>query len=259
MKTHTYKLNRPEDSIIEKNPRVKAEGAWAGASWDGCLNPQMARWKEETANRRWLVYRIDDYDPQWAWRARLEKERIRKYFSDKNLIVEVQHTGSTSIPGCAAKPIIDLMVGLTTLESIEETKEHFKKLGYLFITPCKWGCFMGRKLQTPNPLWISICLTLFGDFFWRARLLFRDFMRDNPEEVAKYVSLKRSLKEKNLLFSEYCYGKVDYINSVLIKAGMEEKEASRLKVKPLGVINPLQLNNPNIDYSFSLEACYENH
>jgi GrpB-like predicted nucleotidyltransferase (UPF0157 family) len=58
------------------------------------------------------LIKIVDYDP--AWPAMLEDERTRIVGALGSLFVSIEHIGSTAVPGLAAKPIIDLLVGVTS-------------------------------------------------------------------------------------------------------------------------------------------------
>jgi GrpB-like predicted nucleotidyltransferase (UPF0157 family) len=68
-----------------------------------------------TAKERYGAGRIVVFDHDAAWAAEFEKERARVQEALGPIVVTVEHVGSTAVPGLAAKPIIDLLVGVRSL------------------------------------------------------------------------------------------------------------------------------------------------
>ncbi|MCJ8282326.1 MAG: GrpB family protein, partial [Rivularia sp. ALOHA_DT_140] len=81
---------------------------------------------------------IVEYNPNWKNMFDSEAESIYKAV-EKDLIAEIQHIGSTAVPGLAAKPIIDIMVGLNSLTDGKKIIKPLEELGYVYWT------------DTPNP------------------------------------------------------------------------------------------------------------
>ncbi|MCD6044937.1 MAG: grpB [Gammaproteobacteria bacterium] len=72
------------------------------------------------------------YDPQWPQRAKAEIKRLRAAFPP-NIIVDIQHVGSTAIPGTLAKPIIDIQIAVESLPAIKQMAiDPLKALGYQY-------------------------------------------------------------------------------------------------------------------------------
>jgi GrpB-like predicted nucleotidyltransferase (UPF0157 family) len=74
---------------------------------------------------------IVDYDPRWPELFEAEKARILEACGE--WLATVEHIGSTSVPGLAAKPIIDIMPGLRRLEEGRHCIEPMQKLGYQYL------------------------------------------------------------------------------------------------------------------------------
>ena len=74
--------------------------------------------------------KIVPYKKEWAEEFEKEKARILDVCGDK--LIAVEHIGSTSVPGLAAKPIIDIAVGIKRLKDAEQLLKPLRKLGYRF-------------------------------------------------------------------------------------------------------------------------------
>jgi GrpB-like predicted nucleotidyltransferase (UPF0157 family) len=57
------------------------------------------------------IVRLEPYDPAWPGLFATEAERLQRIFAGAGLVVTLEHTGSTAIPGLAAKPILDMLGG----------------------------------------------------------------------------------------------------------------------------------------------------
>ena len=75
---------------------------------------------------------VTDYDP--AWPAMFEEERANIAAALRSLVVTIEHIGSTAVPGLAAKPIIDLLVGVTSLDAARACGiDALQALGYTYM------------------------------------------------------------------------------------------------------------------------------
>ena len=74
---------------------------------------------------------VVDYDPVWEEAYEKESRIIRSILGEN--CVEIHHIGSTSVPCLAAKPIIDILVGVKSLEEADCTAEDFEKAGYEYL------------------------------------------------------------------------------------------------------------------------------
>jgi GrpB-like predicted nucleotidyltransferase (UPF0157 family) len=71
---------------------------------------------------------LEEYDEQWVQHYEAERDRILAAMSD--IVVGIEHFGSTSIPGMVAKPIIDILVGVESLALRSKDIERLRRLGY---------------------------------------------------------------------------------------------------------------------------------
>ena len=138
--------------------------------------------------------RISDYDPRWP--AMFEEERARLCGALGSLVVVVEHMGSTAVPGLPAKPIIDLLVGVRSLEEARRVSiEPLRTLGYTYIPEYEsWlpGELFFRK-GVPGPWTHHAHVTEPATSRWETVLLFRDYLRAHPEAARAYATLKRDL------------------------------------------------------------------
>jgi len=75
---------------------------------------------------------IRDYDPTWP--AEFERERARLRTALGSLVTSIEHVGSTAVPGLAAKPIIDVLVGVHSLRLARSLSiEPLQSLGYAYM------------------------------------------------------------------------------------------------------------------------------
>jgi GrpB-like predicted nucleotidyltransferase (UPF0157 family) len=164
---------------------------------------------------------LEPYDPRWPAMFAEEAARLRQVLRDEPL-AGLEHFGSTAIAGLAAKPIIDILIAVPSLPSARTRfPEKLKALDYVF-----WA-------ENPNPdrLFFVKGMPPFGakrthhvhvtepaGDLWQ-RLVFRDYLRQHPQEAARYEALKRELAAKHPTDREaYTAAKSDYVDSVMRKA-----------------------------------------
>ena len=164
---------------------------------------------------------ITAYDPSWPDIFAGEAEAIRQALG--GTLVEVEHVGSTAIPGLSAKPIIDILAGVTALVEAEAKFPTLEALGY----DCRGekgipGRLFFRKGAIEFKRTHHLHLVEVGHEQWVSMLAFRDYLRSHPGDAQRYEALKRALAVK---FRDnrraYTNGKADFVQSILEKAGAE--------------------------------------
>src|SRR3954447_11007989 len=161
--------------------------------------------------------RIASYDPSWPARFEEERQALEKMLGD-SITGGIHHVGSTSVPGLAAKPVVDILVGVDGLESSRELIEPLAALGYMY-SPYRpdemlWFC-------KPNPTQRTHHLHLVptDSHRFRAELAFRDYLRAHPEVAKDYGVLKRRLAiEFEQDREAYTEAKSGFIQEVLGRA-----------------------------------------
>ncbi len=131
--------------------------------------------------------------------------------------VEVEHIGSTAVNGLAAKPIIDIMIGLPDFSVADKLVPRIEALGYEYIKkyedemPFRRFFVKNRKgIRTHHIHMVEI-----NSEFWGRHLLFRDYLRQNPEIMNEYAALKKQLAEREWVdVNEYADAKTEFIRGI---------------------------------------------
>jgi GrpB-like predicted nucleotidyltransferase (UPF0157 family) len=161
--------------------------------------------------------RIADYDQHWP--LLYEQEEIRLQATLSPVLLSIEHIGSTSVSGLAAKPIIDMLAGVGNLEDIAEHVPALDLLGYedARINPAfrrRMFC-KGRYNEGSHHLHVVV----FGSDQWLSPLRFRDYLRTHGPERTEYAELKRQLArihETDL--DAYSEGKGAFVEAILAAA-----------------------------------------
>jgi len=145
--------------------------------------------------------RIVPYDPVWLKMFEDESTFLRRKFP-KGLIKRIEHFGSTAILGLSAKPIIDILVEVSSLEETKkqivpvlEAKgyEYFWRPSFGDDVPPYYAWFIKRNSEGKRSHHIHM---VEADSELWDRLYFRDYLRQFPTEAKNYDKLKRQLSEK---------------------------------------------------------------
>ena len=136
------------------------------------------------------------YDPAWPDLYAREAARIRSVLGDR--VVQLEHAGSTSVPGLSAKPVIDILLVVPDSADEEAYVPDMTAAGYrLVIREPEWH--EHRLFKGPDT---NINLHTFspGSGETRRMLAFRDRLRTHPEELAEYEATKRELAGRTWAF-----------------------------------------------------------
>ena len=129
-----------------------------------------------------------------AWPSLFDEERMRLERALGSSARGIEHVGSTAVPGLAAKPILDIRVGVGSLRDAECSIRPLEQLGYEFRGEAGLpGRLFFRK---GNPRTHHLHVTEIGSEFWERHLVFRDYLRAHPETARDYVQLKHDLADR---------------------------------------------------------------
>ncbi|MEM8834581.1 MAG: GrpB family protein [Planctomycetota bacterium] len=159
---------------------------------------------------------LTDYDDAWQQDFVRAERAITDAAGD--LVLRIEHIGSTAIDGAIAKPIIDLLVGVRAPDDGPRLAERLAPAGYESLG--EFG-IPGRTLLTKgDPVTHHLHAVDIESAFWQVNMIFRDALRRDPDALARYVELKRELARR---FADdrarYTEGKSAFIRAVLRDAG----------------------------------------
>lgn len=165
---------------------------------------------------------IYPYDPNWPKQFEVEAEKIMSALGKE--LVAIHHVGSTSVPGLAAKPKIDM---IAEVKALEFNQAPLVELSYEYRGGFNLPLRQSFTLRSTE---IDVNLHVFeqGDPEVELNLKFRDYLRENKEERDTYAALKYKLiEEENShqfsgMYREYTLEKHDFIRSVLKKTGFNQ-------------------------------------
>ena len=152
---------------------------------------------------------IAEYDPAWIDSFQREVTCLQRLMGD--ILIQAHHIGSTSVPGLAAKPVVDLLLEVTDVGQLDDLQSTIIASGYQF-----WGEYglAGRRYLTKgtDPRTHNIHSFESGNAELHRHLAFRDYLRAHPDVAADYERLKRRVAiECNHDIDKYCEGKDAFI------------------------------------------------
>jgi GrpB-like predicted nucleotidyltransferase (UPF0157 family) len=156
-----------------------------------------------------------DYDPGWPRLFAREAERIRAALGE--LALQIEHAGSTSVPGLAAKPVIDIVLVVHDSSDEPAYVPPLEAAGYaLRIREPGW--FEHRLLKGPDTN-VNVHVFSAGCPEVERMLAFRDHLRRSDEDRELYERTKRELAQKDWDFVQhYADAKTEVVESILVRA-----------------------------------------
>ncbi len=171
-----------------------------------------------------------DYDPAWPLEFQRESDRIQRAMGTSALRIE--HVGSTAVPGLRAKPVIDIQVSVASLKPLNAHTRRLGTIGYTFIPlpvpddPAIEHAddvypFYQKPSTWPATHHVHLCAE--GSVQEKNHIVFRDFLKDHPDQLAVYQSLKAQLAAEHdgrtLASRErYSLGKTDFVTATISRA-----------------------------------------
>lgn len=170
------------------------------------------------------VIRIAPYDPEWPRVYAAERQRLAAAVS--RLFLDIQHVGSTAVPGLAAKPIIDIAAAVRDFDEAAACVAPIVALGYTYHG--ENGIARRHYFVGGSPTLFHLHVLEARGLDWHEHLLFRDYLCDHPEAVAEYARLKRDLAQRYAGDrAGYTDAKAPFIRCILALAWAREAELAR--------------------------------
>jgi GrpB-like predicted nucleotidyltransferase (UPF0157 family) len=147
-----------------------------------------------------------------AWAERFERERARILDAVGDAALGVEHIGSTSVPGLAAKPIVDILLIVADVEDEAAYLPALERAGYVLRVREDGH----RLVRTPD---LGVHLHVWADDEIDRHLRFRDRLRASPEDRVAYEQLKRELAPREWAdVNDYAEAKGPLIEAILARS-----------------------------------------
>jgi GrpB-like predicted nucleotidyltransferase (UPF0157 family) len=163
---------------------------------------------------------LAEYDPAWPELFAREEAKIRGALGD--LVVEIHHVGSTSVPGLAAKPIIDICLVVPDTTDEPAYVPALEAVDYV-LRAREPAWFEHRLFKGHDP---SVNLHVYpaGCLEIERYLLFRDRLRTHPEELDAYLAAKRELAARTWTYVQhYADAKSEVVEAIIGRARAERE------------------------------------
>ncbi|HUT57989.1 MAG TPA: GrpB family protein [Phycisphaerae bacterium] len=143
------------------------------------------------------IVRLVDYNPRWPGLFEAEAARLRRNLEGR--IGQIEHIGSTAIPGMPAKPVLDMMASVQTLRDAEQMVPDLEAIGYAWSMRDMQDVpdrryFVRRREDGATTHHLSLSRRSSG--FWQAQLAFRDRLCTHPDTHEAYARLKQDLARR---------------------------------------------------------------
>jgi GrpB-like predicted nucleotidyltransferase (UPF0157 family) len=139
--------------------------------------------------------KLVEYNDEWPGMFEEEKGLLESALRDIG-VADIQHVGSTSVPGMKSKPIIDIAVGVKRLSDGKRCIEPLEGIGYEYRGDAG---VPGRHFFTKGPSESRthhVHIEPVSGRLWKNHILFRDYLRKNPGARKEYQELKEGLEKK---------------------------------------------------------------
>jgi GrpB-like predicted nucleotidyltransferase (UPF0157 family) len=135
--------------------------------------------------------KIAEPDPDWPLWYQAEAERIVEALGD--VVVRIEHVGSTSVPGLPAKPIIDIDLQVADTAAEDGYVPALAECGYRLVLREPW--WNGHRMLNDPDGRVNLHVFPVGAPEPLRHLLFRDWLRSHPDDRDLYAAAKRELAE----------------------------------------------------------------
>lgn len=164
---------------------------------------------------------VVDYDSAWVSMFEAEETLLRATLAD--FVVDIQHIGSTAVPDLPAKPIVDIMVGVESIEAFD-TQDGVAKVescGYQYLQWIEEQIPFRRffvKVDDEDRRINNLHLVEHTHDWWHRHIVFRDYLRTHPDIRDAYGELKRQIAPQFTDVMQYNEAKTEFIKQVEEKA-----------------------------------------
>lgn len=157
---------------------------------------------------------LQPYSRSWKWLFLREKLLLTMVCGTA---VNIQHFGSTAIPGLVCKPIIDILLAVSSISEASSFRDRFERLGYEYRG--ENGELRQHYYVKGAPEAFHLYVVEQNGETWLAKLAFRDYLRGHPDFARRYAELKLELAGQFATDPRsYQNGKKDFVEQIVLKA-----------------------------------------
>jgi GrpB-like predicted nucleotidyltransferase (UPF0157 family) len=167
------------------------------------------------------------YDPIWP--QQFEAARAEILTAVGHLVLRLEHIGSTSVPGLAAKPIIDMMASVQHLQDGHTAQPALAALGYELVETGMPNRLFFQRRAGPGISTHHLHVVSQDSWATRNELLLRDYIRGHPEQARRYGALKQRLARERGRGEAYTRAKTALIQE-LVDAARDDLGLPRVPV-----------------------------
>lgn len=166
------------------------------------------------------IVELENYNEKWKKEYEKERDLLKNVLGDR--IIEIEHVGSTSIVGLKAKPVIDILIAINSLEEIEQIEQllieyDYSNRGHQGVEDRYFFAKGPEDARSHYIHFVEKDNNTYINLLW-----FKKYLLKHPEYIEKYCELKQELAEK---YSEdrkkYTAGKSNFITEVISLAKKE--------------------------------------
>jgi len=189
-----------------------------------CYKLALIGWRRRLAHPQ-MAIELYPHDPAWQPafdRARTELLRV----AVGGCAIAIEHVGSTALSDIVAKPIIDIVVGVTASQEVADLCERLHRIGYEDWYGGEGRVTLRRAANDSRP-GIHLHIVKYGDRIWSDLILFRNWLSTNATERKRYERLKQSLARLHTDSRRYSDAKSEFVQRILAQARNQYSSAPR--------------------------------
>ena len=169
-----------------------------------------------------------EYDPEWPRRFdRLRRDYAAAMAAAGVPVLAIEHVGSTSVPGLAAKPVIDCDI-VVAEQDVNAASKALIGLGFTpegdLGIPLRWAFTEPERLRRTNTY-----VVVQGSLSLRNHLAVRDILRADPELREQYAAVKRKAGATAASIDDYVRAKNAIVQRILAAAGLTDAERAAIE------------------------------
>lgn len=138
---------------------------------------------------------VVDHDQGWSALFAAERATLRRALGD--LVLDIQHVGSTAVPDLPAKPILDIAMSIRALDLIPAIVDRLTEIGYIYRGDRAGdGGHVFVRGSDPDIRTVHVHVVLECDSQWKDYLAFRKVLREDPDVRRRYAGIKQALAKR---------------------------------------------------------------